>query len=113
MGEYVGLVHGAFAPRPDGMAVIGTPGLKRPVAIFRGVRRPMHYLHTGNGDEVLVYVTNPRHTYRYPLRDKFTGRGPVIEPKPLDAVFTTFVSLDPDHIDGAVQSVSEAEGVGF
>lgn len=100
LGEYWGLVHGNPGPMPDGLAPVETDGLKAPRAIFRGLKRPLHYLHPDADTDVFVYVTSSDYTYCY--RPSRHGDAVMPEPKPIDSVFTTFVSFNPHHINEAV-----------
>jgi len=106
LGEYWGLVHGNPGPMPDGFAQVQTEGLQGPTAIFRGLKRPLHYLHAVADSDVYIYVTNPEWTYTY--RPSRHGDAVMPEPKPIESVFTTFVSFNPTHIDEAASSVRKA-----
>ena len=104
-GEYLGLVHGNPGPMPDGFAPVQTDGLKAPTAIFRGLRRPLHFLHAKADSDVYIYVTNPEGTYSY--RSSRHGDAVVAEQQPVSSVFTTFVSFYAPHVDEAVRSVGK------
>lgn len=108
IGEYAGLVHGSFALTSDGEGVVGTRGLLRPVAIFRGLRRPLHDgLGAGADRDVLIYVTNPPHSYTYEPRHQRRGLPEVID-APQNCVFTTCVSFKAEYVDAASEFMPEA-----
>ena len=104
VGEYLGLVHGRQPANPDPEARNRFPqpdyeGLLQPSAIFKGLRRPLHDGLVEIGDDVLTYVCTPSFTCRHVHHRDF---GPVLmkEQPPNDSVFTAYVSLDPNHLDG-------------
>lgn len=102
LGEYMGLVHGRF---PDGEYPPGTTGLLKPVRIFRGLKRSLDLGFGQVGSEVMTYVTNPARNYRY-VRGH--GGDTIREvPVPGNAVFTTFVSFNPQILDAIPQSVHQ------
>jgi hypothetical protein len=98
MGEYWGLVHGNFPANPEFHDTPdGSAGLIRPTAIFQGVKRPLHDgIVAGDGD-ILIYVTKPDRNYSI----RHAREGDVIEEavRPENAVFTTFVTFQPDKVD--------------
>ena len=107
MGEYWGLVHGNFPANPE---FHDTPdrssGLRRPTAIFQGVRRPLHTGTLSCDKDILIYVTNPERNYE--LRG---GReGSVIEQSvmPVNSVFTTFATLHPEIVDEVRNNMPKA-----
>jgi len=104
-GEYVGLVHGNPPVPPDGFTHVQTDGLKRPVAIFKGLKRPLYHLDGSADGDVYIYVTNPTATYSY--RPSVHGNTILECPRPVDSVFTTFVSVSPDHVDEAFRSMGK------
>jgi hypothetical protein len=105
LGEYWGLVHGNPGPMPESVMPVATDGLKNPVAIFRGLKRPLHHIRAEADTSAIIYVTNPDATYVY--RSSRHGDALIPEPKPLSSVFTTFVSFDPDHVDEAIRTVGK------
>ena len=105
LGEYLGLVHGNPGPMPEGFPSVETDGLKNPRAIFRGLRRPLHFLHPDADTDVYIYVTCPEWTYSY--RRSLRGDAVVAEKKPISSVFTTFVSFHSQHVDEARRRVEK------
>lgn len=107
IGEYAGLIHGRFGDDGSGYVPPGTTGLLRPLQIHRGLRRPLFAIDQDIGPDVLIYVTDPPQTYAYRADGKFGGF-PRAEPKPLQSVFTTFVSLDRQLVDATKASMQRA-----
>jgi hypothetical protein len=105
LGEYWGLVHGNPGPMPDGFAEVQTEGLKEPHAIFRGLKRPLHYLHPDADADIFIYVTCPDWTYYY--RPSRHGDAVMPEIKPISSVFTTFVTFHGLHVDAALGAVEK------
>lgn len=107
MGEYAGLVHGVIVG-DEGEKRQLSNGLLAPKAIFRGLKRPL-YNHSLDADKsVYIYISDHRFTYRYPLRNKFSG-GPLERlDAPFNSVFAAYVSFELGHID--VESAGMAEG---
>lgn len=88
-------------------APIHTSGLKKPVAIYKGLKRPMHFI-TGHADsQILIYITTPKYTYRF--KSTNSGNGLLKMQKPAQSVFTTFVSFALEHIDDARANVPQDE----
>jgi hypothetical protein len=108
IGEFWGLVHGnpPANPDPDAPQIEIGHCLRRPVAIFKGLKRPLHFEHMAADRDMLIYVTNPRATFRYQDHVRFEGIL-VAEAPPIESVFTTFVSLNPAHVDAARATMSE------
>jgi hypothetical protein len=108
IGEFWGIVHGNPGLMPDEFgAPIHTPGLKQPVAIYKGLKRPVHFI-TGHADsQILVYVTAPEDTYCF--KSTNVGNGLSKIQKPTQSVFTTFVSFALEHIDDARANVIQDE----
>ncbi len=104
IGEFAGLVHGRLAPGRDGTQIPGTAGLMRPTAVFRGLKRPLHDGEGACDHDMLIYVTNPARSYEYAPRHMHNGL-PEVTDKPIESVFTTFVSFRPEHVDAVVQSM--------
>lgn len=108
IGEYWGLVNGSVPPNPHSEAphVEGIQTLLGPTGVFKGLKRPLHYLHASADRDVLIYVARPPCTFRFKDHKEFGG---ILEPAqcPVDSVFTTFVSLSEAHIDGALQAMRE------
>ncbi|MGH6822730.1 MAG: hypothetical protein ACRECP_04075 [Methylocella sp.] len=112
IGEFWGLVHGNPGLMPDEFdEPIHTSGLKQPVAIYRGLRRPMHYITDRADSQILVYVTTPEATYHF--KETNVGNGLVKMPKPIRSVFTTFVSFAREHIDDARTQVTQDVPVNY
>lgn len=109
VGEFAGLVHGRFG---DAAEVTGTTGLIRPSAIFRGLNRPLFDGQQHCDKKMLVYVTTPSKTYEFGPKQRHVGC-PVAEDAPGNAVFTTFVSFDPLHVDEALRAVQVAAPEGI
>jgi hypothetical protein len=89
LGEYMGLIFSGGV-------------LEDPVAIFQGIKRP--YLSEGLDNFVFVYVSNPKCTFYYALRDRFKGTGPHEDGAPKESVFVVFVSMAPNMIQAATAS---------
>ena len=106
IGEYVGLVHGNFLG-----SVRGTTGLLKPTAIFKGLRRPLHHVTMNADHDVYIYVTNPEQNYCYPIRNRFGDSNVEFAEKPIQSVFTTFVSLLKDHIDATMGGMADKDSV--
>lgn len=99
VGQYAGLVHGNIqcvgvdnVPR-----WVNTGGLRAANACFRGIKRKM--IAPFRDKQVFVYVINPEYDYVFPGR--FSDLGPNQVQRPLNSVFTVFVSLHPDDIAAA------------
>lgn len=109
LGEFWGLVHGNPPPHPDPEAPSYELGLclRKPRAVFKGVKRPLHFGHSAADRDVYVYVTNPTVTYR--IKDHMTF-GPVLDPDkaPIESVFATFVTFDQGHVDQIVSNMRQA-----
>lgn len=103
IGEYYGLVHGNPPVPPEGFEHCQTDGLKAPVAIFKGLKRPMHYGHPAADGDVYIYVTNPEFTWGY--HNSSHGDALLRAPKPIESVFTTYVSYESAHVDAASSSM--------
>lgn len=106
IGEYWGLVHGNPPANPlrEIDSAAGFPALRKPAAVFQGLKRPMHNVHSLADRDVLIYVANPPHTYSYKDHIEYGG---ILESwkKPESSVFTTFISLNAAHVDGAIAQV--------
>jgi len=103
MGEFWGLVHGRPGPMPMGYAPVINAGLMQPTAIFRGLKRPLHYVDARADSQIVVYVTDPNCSYEF--RNSREGNALLQTAKPIDAVFTTFVSFAPEHLDDCVANM--------
>lgn len=79
-----------------------------PVAIFQGLKRPMHFGHMNADDDVLTYVSLPPHCYRFKHHRDYGGVLEIKE-RPLRSVFTAFISLHPTHVDGARRVLHNAQ----
>lgn len=90
---------------PDGFSDVQTSGLKEPSAIFRGLKRPLHYVTPRADSQVLAYVTCPEWSYEF--RKSRHGNAVVPVQKPTQSVFTTFVSFAPEHVDESRGSMRE------
>jgi hypothetical protein len=108
IGEYWGLVHGNPQPNPspDIEFPEGEPTLLRPTAIFQGLKRPLHHIHMSADEDVLVYVAKPQCTYSFKEHKDYGGILEIWRP-PVGSVFTTFVSMNPAHVDGAVRDMQK------
>ena len=99
MGEYAGLVHGRWQ-MPDGSVKSLSNGLFSPTAIFLGLDRPLFNMVADADKSVAIYITNPAHTYKYPLSQQFSG-GPLEELPPVpNSVFATYVCFQQGVLDG-------------
>lgn len=111
IGEYWGLVHGRppAIPLPEADSADGIQTLLKPTAIYQGLKRPLHHGHMNADADVLIYVANPPHTCLYKDHKDFGG---ILETAraPVSSVFTTFVSLNEAHVDGALQGVRDTRG---
>ena len=105
LGEYCGLIHGNVWGEAENQE--GTSGLINPVAIFKGLKRPM--ISPGIDQSVYVYVTNPDVNYYWPEERKFSGEGPILAPVPVDSVFVTFVSFRKSDLDDVSESIAGTE----
>jgi hypothetical protein len=108
IGEYVGLVHGNIMERVgDAPMQGGTDGLMAASALYQGIKRPR--INPGGDERVLVYVTNPPHSYTYPDRNAL----PIRAPKPKDSVFVAYAELFADGLDRSrlEGAPSEIDGV--
>jgi hypothetical protein len=94
LGEYMGLIFSGGI-------------LESPVAIFQGIKRP--YLSEGLDNFVFVYVSNPKCTFYYALRDRFKGTGPHEDGAPKSSVFVVFVSMAPSMIQAAIANGNSAD----
>jgi hypothetical protein len=111
MGEFWGLVHGNSGPMPIGFSPVQTGGIKEPLSIFQGLKRPLHHV-TGVADaQVYVYVTSPESSFEF--RSSVHGNVVIPVPKPIDSVFTTFVSYAPEHVDEAVGNMEQKSASTF
>jgi hypothetical protein len=105
LGEFWGLVHGNPGPMPDGFPEVQTSGLKEPSGIFRGLKRPLHYVTPRADSQVLAYITCPDWSYEF--RNSRHGNAIVTCQKPTQSVFTTFVSFASEHIDEARKNMRD------
>ena len=97
--EFEGLVHGTAIPN-------GTLGLMIAAALFRGLRRPM--IADGHDENILVYVTNPMQTYRYPDPRQMGAAPPAKEPPYPNAVFATYAEVS--ETAKRAQAIAAANG---
>jgi hypothetical protein len=100
VGEFAGIVHGRFDGEPS---LVGTRGLTRPDAIFAGLKRPLHDGDDEFGSETVVYVTNPPGSYDF--RRTRSGDTLIAVEKPIQSVFTTFVSFEPRVVAAATRTM--------
>jgi hypothetical protein len=105
IGEYWGLVHGNPGAMPDGFFAVKTDGLMAPAAIFKGLKRPLHYVLSSADSTVYIYVSDATNTYSF--RSSTYGNAVMTEPRPIDSVFTTFVSFEADHIDDVTRTMGK------
>lgn len=103
LGEYHGLVHGNPPVPPEGFERCQTDGIKAPDSVFKGLRRPLHFEHPTADGDVYVYVTNPDWTWSY--RPSRHGDALMKARKPIESVFTTYVSYEQEHVDAAIRSM--------
>lgn len=94
IGEYVGLI-------------VGDCVLFDPQAIFQGLRRPFN--GPGKDDTVFIYVSNAQVSYTFAPGTKNTDVGPQRISPPAESVFATFVSLSPDVVEDARESLDPAD----
>jgi hypothetical protein len=113
MGEFAGLVHGVWRD-PDGANRQLSDGLQAPVAVFKGLKRPLFNVSDDADRRLYVYITNPSTTFRYPRAGQYSGGALESAPQPLESVFATYVTFERDHIDAeCVGLLSEAQPLGL
>ncbi|GEM_PF-1772234 len=100
IGEYCGLVHGNVEEANPTCDMQGTNGLLDSFALFKGLKRP--FKDTGHDGEIYIYITNPKHTYIYPEKDRYSVVGPTRLSQPIDSVFATYVSFKEDKTSGII-----------
>jgi hypothetical protein len=106
MGEYWGLVHGVSLDA-DGEKRQMSDGLLSPVAVFKGLKRPLHNLTSDADRKVFVYFSNPQNTFNYPRANQYSGGPLERKPAPIDSVFAVYVTFDRGHIDAECGSMSQ------
>jgi hypothetical protein len=98
IGEFWGLVHGVVRVGEDATRQL-SDGLLNPVAVFRGLKRPLHNITSDADAHVYIYIMNPDATYRFPIRDRFAGGELERLQPPMESVFATYVTFQQNHID--------------
>ncbi len=111
LGEFYGLVHGAWPEHGDPEARNRFPAsrfqaLCNSTGIFQGLRRPLHDGRINAESSVYVYVSKPLVTYEFRNHRDFGG---VLKasPPPINSVLTTYISMAPNHLDWLNTSVHE------
>jgi hypothetical protein len=105
IGAFWGLVHGdpPRHPDPEAPANASFPVLRKPIAVFQGLKRPLR--DQTLDEETYIHVSNPPFTCYYKDHVNFGG---VIkqEKPPIESVFTVFASLNRDLVDAALADMS-------